>query len=520
MAQATRPFSTATSNFFNAFNAISDRRLQQRQLEIQEAIADRRISVQEGNLLLKQDQLENQQTSQQGIQDVLTQQLRGGQQDQAGTSQVTPGELAITPGGSIGVQPSRLKPLTQSVQDKQRDLSLNLLGFGKAGRDALSSISGIFDAENEQAALQAKQDVEDTQIFALKLDRAKTRQAKNKLIEDQQSQQILDTGQIDQELLRMRNMSDDELEGEIISDLAIGENLKKFVDNRLNPPAATAGAIGKPSPKDFTPESLAAFDKSGKFTDLVAVERAPDRRGRDQFSRGTSFQGRNAAGKNVLFTPILDKFSGELTVQEDVLPGQLISRIGETPAQTQQRAIETAGGTTTAKGISARLNTQINDGIVAAEGLATINRSIELIESESVKTGGFAGLLIRAQQAVGIEGADAAELSANLARTVLSQLRPTFGAAFTEREGAKLERIEAGIGKSVKGNLRVLKQLKVIIEREARRGISAAKESNDTFSAEEIDKLMKFRISTPGATPPATKNPFSEMTLDELLAVQ
>jgi len=237
MAQANRPFSTATQNFFNAFNAVSGRRLQERQLEIQQAIADRRISVQEGTLLLNQDKFEAEQTTQQGIQDVLTQQLSGGQQDQAGAPQVTPGELSLTPGGSIGVQAQpRLQPFTQSVQDKQRDISLKLLGLGKQGRDALSSISGIFKSENEQEALQAKQDVEDTQIFALKLDRAKTREARNKLIEDEQSQQILDTGQIDQELLRMRNMTDDELQGEIISDLAIGENLKEFVDNRLATP--------------------------------------------------------------------------------------------------------------------------------------------------------------------------------------------------------------------------------------------------------------------------------------------
>jgi len=258
---------------------------------------------------------------------------------------------------------------------------------------------------------------------------------------------------------------------------------------------AATSPIGKPSPKDFTPDSLALFDKSGNFADLVAVERPPDRRGRDQFSRGTSFQGRNAAGKNVLFTPVLDKFSGTLTVQEDVLPGELISRIGETPAQTQQRAIETAGGTTTARGQAARIQTTITDGINAAEGLATLNRSLELLKT--IKTGGIAGAQLRFEQFLGIQGADEAELGANLLRTVLSQLRPTFGAQFTEREGTKLERIEAGIGKSTKGNIRVLNQLKVIIEREARRGISAAKKAKDDFSVEEIDRLMKFKISTP-----------------------
>jgi len=512
MAQSGATFVPDLNRLLNplarGFERGQQRELDARKLALTEELQRANLDVNQREILLKEQQRLDQQTTQQGIQDVLTQQLGGGSPDggvaQTGAPRVVPGDLAITPGGSIGVSaPSRLKPLTQSVADKQRDISLKLLGFGKAGREALSSVSGIFDAENEQAALQAKQDIEDTQIFALKLDRAKTRQAKNKLIEDQQSQEILDTGEISQELLRMRNMSDDELQGEIISDLAIGENLKEYVDNRLIPPVDTAAtsSIGKPSPKDFTAASLEKFKVSGNFSDLVAVERPPDRRGREQFSRGTSFQGRNAAGENVLFTPILDKFSGKLNIQEDVLPGQLISRIGETPLQTQERAIQTAGGTTTARGQATRIQTTITDGVNAAEGLATLNRSLELLET--IKTGGIAGAQLRFEQFLGIQGADEAELGANLLRTVLAQLRPTFGAQFTEREGTKLERIEAGIGKSTAGNIRVLKQLKVIVEREARRGISAAKQSKDTFSAEEIDRLMKFKISAPGATPPA-----------------
>lgn len=73
----------------------------------------------------------------------------------------------------------------------------------------------------------------------MKLNRAKTREARNKLIDDEQNRSLLNTGQIDQELLRMRNMTDDELQGEIISDIAFGGSLKKLIDSRIVPAQAT-----------------------------------------------------------------------------------------------------------------------------------------------------------------------------------------------------------------------------------------------------------------------------------------
>lgn len=182
------------------------------------------------------------QQQQQGIQNLLQQQLGGGlnvpgltePQGIVAGEGINPGNLAITPGGSIGVQPSRVKPFTQSVADTERNLAVGLLGI-KGGREAFSKLANVFKTGREDEILAAAKEVEDIQGFALKLDRAQTRKARNKLIEDEQSRQIIDTGQIDPELLRMRNMTDDELQGEIISDLAVGDSLKKLVDNRLAP---------------------------------------------------------------------------------------------------------------------------------------------------------------------------------------------------------------------------------------------------------------------------------------------
>ncbi len=208
--------------------------------------------------------------------------------------------------------------------------------------------------------------------------------------------------------------------------------------------------------------------------------------------------------------PVLDSRTGIITNKLSPIPGIPVSRLGETAEAETIRQIREKRLIKRAQGEESAIRTTINDGITAAEGLGTINRSIELMKN--IKTGGIEGAKIRFRQFLGIEGADEAELTANLLRTVLAQLRPTFGAQFTEAEGRRLEGIEAGIGKSTAGNLRLLQQLKVIINREARRGLSGARKIKDEFAIEEIERLLKFKISTP------KKKSFKDMTLDELLA--
>ncbi len=135
----------------------------------------------------------------------------------------------------------------------------------------------------------------------------------------------------------------------------------------------------------------------------------------------------------------------------------------------------------------------VNSGVEAADSAANVKRSLELLET--VSTGGVDAASLRAKQLFGIESADEAELSAGLGKAILSQLRPIFGAAFTENEGKRLERIEAGFGKSTEGNRRLLKQLLSIVDRSARRGIAAAESLGDDFTAREIEKALEFELT-------------------------
>ena len=159
----------------------------------------------------------------------------------------------------------------------------------------------------------------------------------------------------------------------------------------------------------------------------------------------------------------------------------------------RRRAEGRSAGSATGKGNTERLQTTVNEGVHSAKGMAILRRSIALLDE--VKTGGIDAALMRAKSMFGIEAANEAELSANLGRTVLSQLRSVFGAQFTEREGARLEKIEASFGKSIEGNKRLLRQTLRMAEREAKRALDAAIELKDFHAAADIQALMDDQFS-------------------------
>lgn len=194
------------------------------------------------------------------------------------------------------------------------------------------------------------------------------------------------------------------------------------------------------------------------------------------------------------------KRSGEVLVTDptgQAVTGQERSNILERARQVEAEqarnvAANKSAGSENAKGKQQKLRTSINEGVAAADGTAVIRRSLELLKG--IETGGIDAVQQRVKQVFGVEGADEGELSANLGKAVLSQLRSIFGAAFTEREGARLERIEAGFGKSTATNKRLLEQLLKMSEREAKRGMRAAKQANDDFSYTEIEEALKFEV--------------------------
>ena len=166
-----------------------------------------------------------------------------------------------------------------------------------------------------------------------------------------------------------------------------------------------------------------------------------------------------------------------------------------------------AGGRTSATGTAKRADEFINQGVTAAQAVPIMRRTVDLLSQ--VETGGIDKAQIAAKQMFGIESADEGELSYLLSKNVLSQLKETFGAAFTAAEGDRLASIEASLGRSPAANKRIIQQAITIAERKAERGIKAAEKTGDDFTAQDISNYLKGDISpqkmgaTQGIAPPS-----------------
>jgi hypothetical protein len=160
----------------------------------------------------------------------------------------------------------------------------------------------------------------------------------------------------------------------------------------------------------------------------------------------------------------------------------------------------------TGKGISERQQEFIDSGVSAADSTANIRRSIALLDE--VKTGGFAAVSAKAKRLLGVESANEGELAANLGQSVLAQLKPLFGAAFTAAEGERLESISARFGSNTETNKRLLGQILKVSERSARRAIKAAEKAGDDFTAQEIKDALSFVLDD--AQPDEISAPLTE----------
>jgi hypothetical protein len=142
-----------------------------------------------------------------------------------------------------------------------------------------------------------------------------------------------------------------------------------------------------------------------------------------------------------------------------------------------------------------RLNASIESGTSAAKAIPGVLRSIDLLKGlnlvdGAVPTGGISKVQQYLKQKFGVQSAPEGELSNLLGKAVLSQLRETFGSAFTEDEGKRLIELEGNYGKSPEANLRILANVLTMLERRYEVGVMAAETSGDT---DAIYGMRKFR---------------------------
>lgn len=180
---------------------------------------------------------------------------------------------------------------------------------------------------------------------------------------------------------------------------------------------------------------------------------------------------------------------------------QMVGNYGETGEQRTGRAVAEATGTTAAREEEQRASTIIDRATAAAESTGVIRRALTLLDT--VETGGPEAIALSVRQSLGIEGADEGELSNSLGKAVLSQLRETFGAAFTQTEGERLGRIEAAFNKSPANNKRLLQQVLRIAENTAKRGINLAQARGQKETVDDLSDLLTFSLDVEGTAPAA-----------------
>ncbi len=249
--------------------------------------------------------------------------------------------------------------------------------------------------------------------------------------------------------------------------------------------------------------------------EIMEMQQKAEGRQGDRFSKSEPVITDNGDGTFAFQFPVTDKTTGDSQLRTVPFEGAPVNRqTGETAQARQQRDIDTAGGKTkaqeeaeiaaipekeAAKGSAQFHDNNITQAIESADGLAIVKRSLTLLDG--IKTGGTDAASLYVKQQLGVESADEAELTQNLAKAVLSQLRDTFGAQFTENEGKRLERIEAGIGKSTAGNRRILNQLETMIRRKAERGIESAIETKRFGEAQQIQEALDFELRAENRAP-------------------
>ena len=186
-------------------------------------------------------------------------------------------------------------------------------------------------------------------------------------------------------------------------------------------------------------------------------------------------------------TRVLDPIRGEITD-----PTEKQQVIEEAIASGPAEAGAVAAATETARGNVQRGQEVIDSGRSAAQSIPAIKSSLVLLDR--IATGGVAGLGLRLRRALGGESADEGELAYNLRKQVLQQLKPTFGAAFTAREGDLLREIEASESRSTEANVRLLTNLLEALQLDAEIGRSRALSMEDTPTVREIDSYLNAQL--------------------------
>jgi len=144
-------------------------------------------------------------------------------------------------------------------------------------------------------------------------------------------------------------------------------------------------------------------------------------------------------------------------------------------------------------------NKAVSDAEDALGGLAEAYRIRELLEL--VDTGAWEAGKLQAKLLFGSEGVDwdsvnnAVELRNRMGASVISRLKESFGASFTEREGAKLEQFSASFSNTTESNIRLIDGIISSAESRVGRAVGLAADYGSMTIANDLRERRAFRYS-------------------------
>jgi hypothetical protein len=223
-----------------------------------------------------------------------------------------------------------------------------------------------------------------------------------------------------------------------------------------------------------------------------------------EFMSYGGFEGRLGAAKTINYK------DGTFVTKPRVGPPEVYDRTGRliTDPDEKNRVLDAAiqsgivyeadvaAGRQTGQTVAERQQEAIQAGIDASQRIPKLQEAMNILNS--VGTGGMDSVVLAFKQRLGITSADESKLIYELSKNVLSQLKPTFGAAFTAREGDLLQRIEANTGMSTEGNKALLKELIDALQLDVQRGRLEAKETQDTSALNAMEGYLnqQFQLGT------------------------
>jgi len=339
--------------------------------------------------------------------------------------------------------------------------------LGEDGFNMASQIQQVLDSQDSKKVLEAQKKIEKHGLFLASILKLEPPEQKRKLFDE--SHKLMSAGdrKAATEFLHISQLKDDlDIQGEVESALVIASAGNKYLQG-------------------FVPQTGARTGLASAKTEI--------------FKNGSTIQGlpsgqvdvRNPKGNLVLGDERVRVLEA---AQQSGIVGAADKASAIKKAERKVLA-STAGDVISSEKSAIRGQESIDTAFETGEGIPVLNRALDLLGS--VKTGGFEQAKLRAAQTFGIEGADEGELSNLLGKAVLSQLRQTFGAAFTASEGEGLARIEAGFGKNPESNKRLLENALATTRRSVKRGIRAAKRAGQDEEAADLQELLDATLETP-----------------------